>query len=180
MTGNVLRDYLTDLYPILEVGASAKDAFHRASHEWWWFVRSRCPLALHQSMFSNSKKRIIFAGTLWVGFGRSRRLLSICLTGSITPSAGVLGRALDDATTEYLMMNKSPSRQVKTKLIIEESFLPCDLLGKSAVHNSLACLLAKQFTLFSSSFQQMKRRFWMMNGARGAIDVGVTLRQRPT
>ena len=31
-TGNVLRDYLTDLFPILELGTSAKNAVHRSTH----------------------------------------------------------------------------------------------------------------------------------------------------
>ena len=35
VTGNVLRDYLTDLFPILELGTSAKDALHRAATRGW-------------------------------------------------------------------------------------------------------------------------------------------------
>ena len=34
VTGNVLRDYLTDLFPILEVGTSSKNAIYRPSNEW--------------------------------------------------------------------------------------------------------------------------------------------------
>ena len=35
VTGNVLRDYLTDLFPILEVGTSAKMLSDRTTYEWW-------------------------------------------------------------------------------------------------------------------------------------------------
>ncbi len=41
VTGNVLRDYLTDLFPILELGTSRPHALHRASAGWWWPVRNR-------------------------------------------------------------------------------------------------------------------------------------------
>ena len=38
VSGNVLRDYLTDLFPILEVGTSAKNVIYCAVNEWWWFI----------------------------------------------------------------------------------------------------------------------------------------------
>ena len=36
MTGNVLRDYLTDLFPILELGTLGEDALGRAPARRWW------------------------------------------------------------------------------------------------------------------------------------------------
>ena len=42
VTGNVLRDYNTDLFPILELGTSAKMLINRSSNERWWFIRNRC------------------------------------------------------------------------------------------------------------------------------------------
>ena len=68
-TGNVLRDYLTDLFPILELGTSAK-------------MLSIVPLLAggglfetepedpHPSMFSNSLRKDIYAGTLLENFLR--------------------------------------------------------------------------------------------------------------
>ena len=38
VTGNVLRDYLTDLFPILELGTSAKMLFNCTTNERWWFI----------------------------------------------------------------------------------------------------------------------------------------------
>ena len=40
-TGNVLRDYLTDLFPIMELGTSAQDAVDRAAHQRRRAVRDR-------------------------------------------------------------------------------------------------------------------------------------------
>ena len=40
VTGNVLRDYLTDLFPILELGTSAKNAIYSSFDEWRWIVRN--------------------------------------------------------------------------------------------------------------------------------------------
>ena len=37
-TGNVLRDYLTDLFPILELGTSAKSVIHRPADQRWGAV----------------------------------------------------------------------------------------------------------------------------------------------
>jgi len=62
VTGNVLRDYLTDLFPILELGTSAK-------------MLSICtkpaPAALHQNMFSSLSKKVICAGIRSANFLRS-------------------------------------------------------------------------------------------------------------
>ena len=38
VTGNVLRDYNTDLFPILELGHQCKDVVYRAINEWRWFI----------------------------------------------------------------------------------------------------------------------------------------------
>ena len=42
VTGNVLRDYLTDLFPIIELGTSAKMLSICSAACWWWFIRNRC------------------------------------------------------------------------------------------------------------------------------------------
>ena len=42
VTGNVLRDYLTDLFPILELGTTRQDAFGRAADQRRRAVRDRC------------------------------------------------------------------------------------------------------------------------------------------
>ena len=37
-TGNVLRDYLTDLFPIFELSRKCQNALRRTADEWWWVV----------------------------------------------------------------------------------------------------------------------------------------------
>ncbi len=38
VSGNVLRDYLTDLFPILEVRYICKNVINCSFNEWWWIV----------------------------------------------------------------------------------------------------------------------------------------------
>jgi isocitrate dehydrogenase len=111
VTGNVLRDYLTDLFPILELGTSAKmlsivplmnggglfetgaggsapkhvQQFEQENHLRWdslgEFLALSVSLEHLSSVFDNSK-------------------------------AAVLGKTLDMATAKFLLNNKSPSRKV--------------------------------------------------------------------
>eukprot|EP01063_Lacrimia_lanifica_P040251 TRINITY_DN906_c0_g3_i1.p1 TRINITY_DN906_c0_g3~~TRINITY_DN906_c0_g3_i1.p1 ORF type:complete len:763 (+),score=397.57 TRINITY_DN906_c0_g3_i1:162-2291(+) len=111
VTGNVLRDYLTDLFPILEVGTSAKmlsivplmnggglfetgaggsapkhvQQFEKEGHLRWDSLGEFLALAVsleHASNFTGNKK------------------------------ASVVGEALDLAVEKLLDLNKSPSRKV--------------------------------------------------------------------
>ena len=111
VTGNVLRDYLTDLFPILEVGTSAKmysivplinggglfetgaggsapkhvQQFQKECHLRWDSLGEFLALAVslkHLSNFTGNKK------------------------------AEVLAEALEEATSKFLINNKSPSRVV--------------------------------------------------------------------
>ena len=65
VTGNVLRDYLTDLFPILEVGTSAKMLSIVPLDEREADYLKRAREDLHRSTCSNSTKRIICDGTRW-------------------------------------------------------------------------------------------------------------------
>ncbi|MEM7309150.1 MAG: NADP-dependent isocitrate dehydrogenase [Planctomycetota bacterium] len=110
VTGNVLRDYLTDLFPILEVGTSAKmlsivplmnggglfetgaggsapkhvQQFERENHLRWDSLGEFLALA---ASFEHLADRYNHAG------------------------ARVLGAALDEASTQYLLKNRAPSRK---------------------------------------------------------------------
>ena len=107
----MLRDYLTDLFPILEVGTSAKmlsivplmnggglfetgaggsapkhvQQFNKENHLRWDSLGEFLALA-------------VSLGHLGEKYGNAR--------------ASILGATLDDATTQYLLNNKSPSRKV--------------------------------------------------------------------
>jgi isocitrate dehydrogenase len=110
-TGNVLRDYLTDLFPILEVGTSAK-------------MYSIVPLmnggGLYETGAGGSApkhvQQFVAEGHLrWDSLGEFLALaVSLEHLSKITnnPKAKVLAEALDKATAKFLLNNKSPSRKV--------------------------------------------------------------------
>lgn len=111
VTGNVLRDYLTDLFPILELGTSAK-------------MLSIVPLMNGGGLFETGAggsapkhvQQFESEGHLrWDSLGEFLALaVSLDHIGSRTNNAKakVLGATLDEATTQYLLNNKSPSRKV--------------------------------------------------------------------
>jgi isocitrate dehydrogenase len=110
-TGNVLRDYLTDLFPILEVGTSAK-------------MLSIVPLmnggGLFETGAGGSAPKHVQQFTKenhlrWDSLGEFLALaVSLDHLGerNDNPNARLLGHALDQATTRYLLENRSPSRKV--------------------------------------------------------------------
>lgn len=110
VTGNVLRDYLTDLFPILELGTSAK-------------MLSIVPLMNGGGLFetgaggSAPKHVQQFEAEnhlRWDSLGEFLALaVSLDHLGEkfSNPKARLLGETLDEATTKYLLTNKSPSRK---------------------------------------------------------------------
>jgi isocitrate dehydrogenase len=107
VTGNVLRDYLTDLFPILEVGTSAK-------------MLSIVPLMNGGGLFETGAggsapkhvQQLVSENYLrWDSLGEFLAL-AVSLDHVGTPKAKILGATLDDATTEVLLKNKSPERRV--------------------------------------------------------------------
>jgi isocitrate dehydrogenase len=112
VTGNVLRDYLTDLFPILEVGTSAR-------------MLSIVPLLNGGGLFETGAggsapkhvQQFIKEGHIrWDSLGEYMALAaSLQHLGESfdNPGARVLGDALDRATARYLDNSRSPSRKVK-------------------------------------------------------------------
>ncbi len=111
VTGNVLRDYLTDLFPILEVGTSAK-------------MLSIVPLMNGGGLFETGAggsapkhvQQFQREGHLrWDSLGEFLALaasLEHLATSFDNPKAQVLADTLDQATGQFLANNKSPSRKV--------------------------------------------------------------------
>ncbi len=111
VTGNVLRDYLTDLFPILEVGTSAK-------------MLSIVPLMNGGGLFETGAggsapkhiQQFLDEGHLrWDSLGEFLALaVSLDHLGKTFDNdrAKILGKTLDDATSQYLQNDKSPSRKV--------------------------------------------------------------------
>ena len=112
VTGNVLRDYLTDLFPILELGTSAK-------------MLSIVPLMNGGGMFETGAggsapkhmEQFLEENHLrWDSLGEFLALaisLEHLGTKYNNPKAVVLADALDEATEQYLDNRKSPSRNAK-------------------------------------------------------------------
>jgi len=111
ITGNVLRDYLTDLFPILELGTSAK-------------MLSIVKLMNGGGMFETGAggsapkhvQQLVEESHLrWDSMGEFCALgesLNFLANSKGNAKAGVLGRAAEDATQGILDDNRSPSRKV--------------------------------------------------------------------
>jgi len=111
VTGNVLRDYLTDLFPILELGTSAK-------------MLSVVPLMQGGGLFETGAggsapkhvQQFVKEGHLrWDSLGEFLALSASLehlanVTGNVR--AQILADTLDQATGKFLDENKSPSRKV--------------------------------------------------------------------
>ncbi|TSA33500.1 MAG: NADP-dependent isocitrate dehydrogenase [Verrucomicrobiaceae bacterium] len=111
VTGNVLRDYLTDLFPILELGTSAK-------------MLSVVPLMNGGGMFetgaggSAPKHVQQFVAENYLRWDSLGEFLALAVSlehlseAFKNPKAKVLAETLDEATGKFLDTNKSPARKV--------------------------------------------------------------------
>jgi isocitrate dehydrogenase len=111
VTGNVLRDYLTDLFPILELGTSAK-------------MLSIVPLISGGGLFETGAggsapkhvQQLLKEDYLrWDSLGEFLALaesLGKYAAANDNPHARILGEALDRATGTFLDQNRSPARKV--------------------------------------------------------------------
>lgn len=112
VTGNVLRDYLTDLFPILELGTSAK-------------MLSIVPLLAGGGLFETGAggsapkhvQQFVQEGHLrWDSLGEFLALavsIEDIAEKSSNAKAVVLAEALNVANAKFLKEDKSPSRKVK-------------------------------------------------------------------
>ncbi len=111
VTGNVLRDYLTDLFPILEVGTSAK-------------MLSIVPLMNGGGLFetgaggSAPKHVQQFEAENYLRWDSLGEFLALAVSLEHlsafcqNPAAAVLGKTLDLATEKLLIEDKSPTRRL--------------------------------------------------------------------
>jgi len=111
VTGNVLRDYLTDLFPILELGTSAR-------------MLSIVPLLQGGQLFETGAggsapkhvQQLVKEGHLrWDSLGEYCALvpsLELMATKGGNPRAGLLSKTLDEAIGQYLEDARYPSQKV--------------------------------------------------------------------
>ena len=111
VTGNVLRDYLTDLFPILELGTSAR-------------MLSIVPLMNGGGLFETGAggsapkhvQQFLKEGHLrWDSLGEYCALVpsfELIAENTQNEKAAILAQTLDQAVSKYLENTKSPSRKV--------------------------------------------------------------------
>ena len=111
VTGNVLRDYLTDLFPILELGTSAR-------------MLSIVPLMEGGGLFETGAggsapkhvQQFLKEGHIrWDSLGEYCALipsLEMVAQNTKNPKAVILAKTLDQAVSDYFENAKSPSRKV--------------------------------------------------------------------
>ncbi|MEZ8474269.1 NADP-dependent isocitrate dehydrogenase [Vibrio cyclitrophicus] len=173
VTGNVLRDYLTDLFPILELGTSAK-------------MLSIVPLMNGGGLFETGaggsapkhvqqveKENHLRWDSLgeFLALAASLEHLSV-VTGNA--KAQVLADALDKATGEFLDNNKSPSRKVGELDNRGSHYYLAAYWAKALAEQTVDADLAAEFATVASQLAESEEAIVAeLNNAQGvAGDLG--------
>jgi isocitrate dehydrogenase len=180
VTGNVLRDYLTDLFPILEVGTSAK-------------MLSIVPLmnggGLFETGAGGSAPKHVQQFTAenclrWDSLGEFMALAAslehlAARTGNA--KAAVLAETLDEATGEYLRNNRGPARKVGDLDNRGSHFYLALYWAQALARQSKDRALAGHFAPVAAELAANEATIVSeLNGAQGrAVDVGGYYRPDP-
>ncbi|ENM3757084.1 NADP-dependent isocitrate dehydrogenase [Vibrio cholerae] len=167
VTGNVLRDYLTDLFPILELGTSAK-------------MLSIVPLMNGGGLFETGaggsapkhvqqvqKENHLRWDSLgeFLALAASLEHLSV-VTGN--RKAQVLADALDKATGKFLDMNKSPSRRVGEIGNRGSHFYLATYWAQALAEQTADADLAAEFAPIAKALEEKEAQIVAeLNGAQG-------------
>ncbi len=145
VTGNVLRDYLTDLFPILELGTSAK-------------MQSIVPLIAGGGLFETGAggsapkhvQQLLRENHLrWDSLGEFLALppsFELLAKTAEKPKARLLGETLDRATGRLLEENKSPSRKTGELDNRGSHFYLALYWAQELAEQDVDAALAKRFT----------------------------------
>ena len=173
VTGNVLRDYLTDLFPILELGTSAK-------------MLSIVPLMNGGGLFETGAggsapkhvQQFLQENHLrWDSLGEFLALavsLEHLSETSDNKAAAILGDTLNDATEELLNNRKSPSRKVKELDTRGSHFYLALYWSNALAKQTKDPDLAKQFSPLADALQQDEEKIVAeLNDVQGQpVDIG--------
>jgi isocitrate dehydrogenase len=173
VTGNVLRDYLTDLFPILEVGTSAK-------------MLSIVPLMQGGGLFETGAggsapkhvQQFEAEGHLrWDSLGEFLALavsLEHLAERNDLPQVRLIADALDEATTQYLLNNKSPSRKVNELDNRGSHFYLGLYWAQALAAQEKDATLSKQFAAVAAALAENEKTIVdQLNAAQGsAVDLG--------
>lgn len=173
VTGNVLRDYLTDLFPILELGTSAK-------------MLSIVPLMNGGGLFETGAggsapkhvQQFVEEGHLrWDSLGEFLALaVSLEHIGSKynNEKAVILSEALDTATEKFLENDKSPSRKVNELDNRGSHFYLALYWAEALAGQSKDAELKEHFSSIAKELQDNENKIIEeLNGAQGSpVDIG--------
>ncbi|HHH27078.1 MAG TPA: NADP-dependent isocitrate dehydrogenase, partial [Polyangiaceae bacterium] len=173
VTGNVLRDYLTDLFPILELGTSAK-------------MLSIVPLMEGGGLFETGAggsapkhvQQFNQEGHLrWDSLGEFLALAaSLQFLADKYDNAGarILGEALDGATTKYLLENRSPSRKVNEIDNRGSQYYLARYWAEALAAQSADAAIANRFAPVAKALADGEETIMgELNGAQGEpVDIG--------
>lgn len=181
VTGNILRDYLTDLFPILELGTSAK-------------MLSIVPLMAGGGLFETGAggsapkhvQQLVKENYLrWDSLGEFLALtVSIEDVAQKTGSkkAEVLANALDHATEKLLDNNKSPSRKVGEIDNRGSHFYLAMYWAQELANQTEDAELAAKFAPLAKALTENEAKIVAeLNGAQGkSVDIGGYYYMDPT
>lgn len=173
VTGNVLRDYLTDLFPILEVGTSAK-------------MLSIVPLMNGGGLFETGAggsapkhvQQFNEEGHLrWDSLGEFLALavsLEHLSNFANNPKAQVLSETLDAATGKFLENGKSPSRKVNELDNRGSHFYLALYWAQALAEQSKDAELKESFTGIAQRLEENEQTIIEeLNAAQGSpVDIG--------
>jgi len=173
VTGNVLRDYLTDLFPILELGTSAK-------------MLSIVPLlaggGLYETGAGGSAPKHVqqFLGEGHLRWDSLGEFLALAVSiediaeKTDNQAARVVAAALNDANGRYLENNKSPSRKVNEHDNRGSHFYLAMYWAEALAANTADSALAETFsraaTALSDSEDAINAELAAAQGS--AVDIG--------
>ncbi|MEJ2679570.1 MAG: NADP-dependent isocitrate dehydrogenase, partial [Gemmatimonadota bacterium] len=167
VTGNVLRDFLTDLFPILEIGTSAR-------------MLSIVPLLNGGGLFETGAggsapkhvQQFMAEGHLrWDSLGEYLALgASLQHLGETfdNPRALELGEALDKATASYLQNARSPSRKVNELDNRGSTFFLAQYWARALADQTSTAALAERFAPVAAALEENEATILAeLNGAQG-------------
>ena len=180
VSGNVLRDYLTDLFPILEVGTSAK-------------MLSIVPLMNGGGLFETGAggsapkhvEQFMEEGHLrWDSLGEFLALgVSLEFYGekNNNPKAKVLADALDAATEKFLLNDKSPSRKVKELDTRGSHFYLAMYWAEALANQDADAELKAIFSTINSKIKESEEQILneLMNAQGSPQDIGGYYKPNP-
>jgi isocitrate dehydrogenase len=173
VTGNVLRDYLTDLFPILELGTSAKMLsivpLMNGGGLFETGAGGSAPKHVQQFLAENSLR--------WDSLGEFMALaasLEHLAQRTGNAKAAVLAEALDAGTAEYLRNNKGPARKVGDLDNRGSHFYLALYWAQAMARQAKDRALAEHFAPIAADLAANEQKIVAeLNGAQGKpVDIG--------